>query len=295
MAVGEIISVARYNAMQVKIRNVLAGVGTSGQFGYGQDPIKSSPVASTNTVNATHMQNLKLDLIDAYVHQTGSIPGLTNIVTSEDITDGVYIEYENIVNLVYNNKTDIFESTQASVEAKLTSQRTTTWGGNAQPQSISHEFTATFGNSDQRRYFFNAGGEVRIATSLTSSSGAKYAEWNSMLTAMGTLKFNYDTTTGNSGTSPNNIGNFELTTSYRVIWIKSGSGVYSQNDVIVYAKVDSANSGKLYFKVEFNDSASGNVDESVAGTLTSSITQLRPTGLYVELASPVYQTTISLA
>lgn len=295
MAIGEIISVARYNAMQVKINNVLAGVGTSGQFGYGQDPIKSSPVASTNTVNAAHMQNLKLDLIDAYVHQTGSTPGLTTVITSEDITNEVYAEYENIVNLVYNNKNDIFESTQASVEAKLTSQRTTSWGGGSQPQTVSHEFTVTFSDSNQRRYFFNAGGEVRIAASLTSGSGAKYTEWNSMLSAMGTLKFNYDTTTGNSGTAPDNIGNFELTTNYQIIWIKSGSGIYSENDVTVYAKVDSTTSRKMYFKVEFNDSASGNVDEPVTGTLTSSITQLRPTGLYVEVATPAYLTTTNLA
>lgn len=295
MAAGEIISVARYNAMQSKASSVLAGVGTSGQFGYGQDPIKSSPVSSTNTVNAVHMQNLKADLIDAYVHQTGSDPGLPSVVVSEDITDAVYAQYETISNYVYNNKNDIFASTQASVESKLTNQRSTNWGGSAQPQTVTHEFTVTFSNSNHRRYFFNAGGEIRFAASLTGGSGAKFTEWNSMLSAMGTVKFNYSTTTGSSGTSPSNIGNFELTTSYQIIWIKSGSGIYSENDIIIYAKVDSANSGKLHFKVEFNDSATGNVDETVTGTLTSSISQLRATGLYVEVPTPVYQTTSNLA
>jgi len=295
MAVGEIISVARYNAMQVKVKNVLGGVGTTGQFGYGQDPIKSSPVSSINTVNALHMQNLKLDLIDLYVHQTGSTPSLSSIILTDDITEIVYNEYETVTNIVYNNKNDIFEASQASVEAKLTNQRSTAWGGGSQPQTVFHEFLVTFSSPDQRRYFFNAGGEVRFAASLTSGTGAKYVEWNSMLTAMGTVKFNYDTTTGGSGTSPNNIGNFELTTSYQVIWIKSGSGIYSENDIVVYAKVDSVDSGKLIFKVEFNDSSSGNVDEPVVGTLTSTITQLRPTGIYVEVATPVYLTTANLA
>jgi hypothetical protein len=295
MAVGEIISVARYNAMQVKVKNVLGGVGTTGQFGYGQDPIKSSPVSSINTVNALHMQNLKLDLIDLYVHQTGSTPSLSLIILTDDITEIVYNEYETVTNIVYNNKNDIFEASQASVEAKLTNQRSTAWGGGSQPQTVFHEFSVTFSSPDQRRYFFNAGGEVRFAASLTSGTGAKYVEWNSMLTAMGTVKFNYDTTTGGSGTSPNNIGNFELTTSYQVIWIKSGSGIYSENDIVVYAKVDSVDSGKLIFKVEFNDSSSGNVDEPVVGTLTSTITQLRPTGIYVEVATPVYLTTANLA
>jgi hypothetical protein len=284
-------AVSRYNEMQIKISNVL-GNG-SGNFGYGQT--LASSLLSTGNVNPSHMQNLKLDLNDAYIHQTGTDPGLTNVNTQVDITETVYVEYETVTNIVYNNKNDIFEASQASVEAKLTNQRSTAWGGGTQPQTVFHEFSVTFSNSDQRRYFFNAGGEIRFAASLTSGSGAKYIDWNSMLTAMGTVKFNYDTTTGSSGTSPNNIGNFDLTTSYQVIWIKSGSGVYSGNDTVVYAKVDSVDSGKLIFKVEFNDSSPGNVDEPVTGTLTSTITQLRPTGIYVEVATPVYLTTANLA
>jgi hypothetical protein len=298
MAVGEIISAARYNAMQSKIGNVL-GVG-SGQFGYGQLPLASSQVSSTNTVNANHMQQLKTDLIKAYVHQTGNDPGLPNVVTDEDITDVVYANYETISNYIFNNKNDIFEPTQASVEAKLTNQRTTSWGGNSQPQSVYHRFRVTFADDNQARYFFNAGGEVRFAASLTGGSGAKYLEWTGMLTAMGTVKFNYNTTTGGSGTSPNNIGYFELTNTDAIIWIKSGSGVYSENDVIIYARKVSA--GVIEFTVEFNDGATGSagggfgpVDDPVTGTLTSTITQLRPTGAYVSVNSPVYQTTTNLS
>lgn len=298
MAVGEIISAARYNAMQIKIANVL-GVG-AGQFGYGQLPLASNQVSSTNTVTALHMQQLKTDLIDAYVHQTGNDPGLPNVLTDEDITDVVYAEYESISNYIFNNKNDIFIPTQATVEAKLTSQRTTTWGGNSQPQSVYHRFRVTFANDDQARYFFNAGGEIRFAGSLTGGSGAKYLEWNGMLIAMGTVKFNYNTTTGDSGSSPNGTGYFELTNTDQVIWIKSGSGVYSENDIIIYARKGSA--GVIEFTVEFNDGATGSasggfgpVDDPVSGTLTSSITQLRPTGPYVSVDSPIYQTTTNLS
>lgn len=307
MAVGEIISVARYNAMQTKIGNVL-GVG-SGQFGYGQLPLASSQVSSTNTVSKSHMDQLKTDLIKAYVHQTGNDPGLptvTNIPTlpletdAARIQDSQYVAYETIANYIFNNKNDIFEATQASVEAKLTSQRTTSWGGNSQPQSVYHRFRVTFTDDNQARYFFNAGGEVRFSASLTGGSGAKYLEWTGMLTAMGTVKFNYNTTTGGSGTSPNNIGYFELTNTDAIIWIKSGSGVYSENDVIIYARKVSA--GVIEFTVEFNDGATGSagggfgpVDDPVSGTLTSTITQLRPTGAYVAVTSPVYQTTTNLS
>ena len=298
MAVGEIISAARYNAMQTKVGNVL-GVG-SGQFGYGQVPLASNQVSSTNTVNANHMQQLKTDAIKAYVHQTGNDPGLPSVATDADITDTVYASYETISNYIFNNKNDIFEATQASVEAKLTNQRTTSWGGNSQPQSVYHRFRVTFTDDNQARYFFNAGGEVRFSASLTGGSGAKYLEWTGMLTAMGTVKFKYNTTTGGSGTSPNGIGYFELTNTDAIIWIKSGSGVYSANDVIIYARKVSA--GVVEFTVEFNDGATGSggggfspVDDPVTGTLTSTITQLRPTGIYVSVASPVYQTTTNLS
>jgi len=294
MAVGEIISVARYNAMQIKIKNVLAGIGTTGQFGYGQDPILSSPVSNSTTVNAVHMQQLNTDLIKAYVHQTGSDPGLPNVVTDNEITNAVYNSYETIVNSTYNNRNIIFESTQASVEAKLNSQRTSSWGGNLQPQTVTHEFSLTFNNANDRRYFFNAGSEIRFSASLTSSSGAKYNDWKNMLTALGTVKFNYDTTTGNSGTSPNGIGNFELTTTYQVIWIKSGSGVYSNNDLIAYAKTNTLGN-VIMFKIAFNDGSIGGADEPVTGNLTSIITQLRATGVYVEVLTPVYQNITDLA
>lgn len=290
MAVGEIISVARYNAMQSKIASVL-GNG-SGNFGYGQ-AVVSSPVSTTNTVNATHMQNLKLDIVDVRVHQTGGdTPAITNVVVNEDITDIVYAEYEAIVNTLYNNRLTVFESTQTSTENKISSIRSTQWGGNAQPQSIYHEIKITFANEDSRRHFFNSGGEVRFAANLSGGSGAKYAEWSSMLSAMGTVKFNHTTATADSGTGLG-IGNYDLTNTYQTVFIKSGSGVYADNDYIIKAR---ANNNIIDFLIEFNDGATGSggggfgpVDDPVNGTLVSSISQLRATGLYVEVPTPGYQ------
>jgi hypothetical protein len=296
MAVGEIISVARYNAMQAKIASVL-GNGAA-NFGYGQ-PVASSPVSTVNTVNAAHMQNLKLDMVDVRVHQTGAdTPSITSVITNEEITDVVYVEYETIINTLYNNRLTIYELTQSSTENKLSSTRTTDWGGNTQPQSVFHEFTVTFASADSRRHFFNSGGEVRFAASLTSGSGAKYTEWSSMLSAMGTVKFNYTTVTASSGTGLG-IGNYDLTTAYQTVFVKSGSGVYADNDYIIKAK--EVSSSVISFLVEFNDGATGSggggfgpVDDPVNGTLTSSISQLRATGAYVEVPTPGYQNTQNL-
>lgn len=293
MAVNELITVARYNQMQSKVALVL-GNG-NGQYGYGQS-LDSSQVSTTDTVNATHMQNLKVDLTNAKVHQDGSAPTLTDVAATQDITDAVYSDYETVATSVLNNANDVVEA-QTSTESKLSTQRTQSWGGGDQVNSVEHHFTVTFNTADHRRHFFNAGGEIRFSASLTGGTGAKYTNWNAMLTALGTLKFSSLNMTGDSGTS-SGIGNFELTSSWQTLYVKTGSGVYSDNDYTVKGKAVNEN---IYFQVEFNDDATGSggggfeeVDEPVTGTLTSTITQRRATGSYVEVATPVYTNTQEL-
>jgi hypothetical protein len=290
MAVGEIISAARYNALQAKIANVV-GIG-SDQYGYGQT-LASSLVSLTNNVSAQHMVDLKTDIIKARVHQTGSnSPALTTVAIAEDITDAVYVEYENIVTTLFNNKNDIYELTQADVEVKLNSTRNTTWGGASQPQTIYHEFNVTFTDANHRRYFFNAGGEIRFSASLTGVSGAKSLGWAGLLSSMSTIKFDYTGVSAGSGT-PTAIGNFDLTNSYQTIYTKNGSGIYSQSSYIIRAKQSSAS--QITFQIALYDGENNFVDEVVNGTLTSSISQLRPVGLYVEVSTPTYQNVTTLS
>lgn len=307
MAVGEIITAARYNSMQSKAIAVL-GNG-SGTLGYGQRPV-STAVALTNTVNAVHMQNLKSDLTKAYVHQTGSLPTLTSVVTDDDITDAVYAEYEGISNSVYAEinrfKLDL---TQSTTESKLSSQRLSPWGGSLQPQTVKHEFTVTFSGgytvvnadgttsvatgADHRRHFFNSGGEIRFVSSLANSTPtAKVVDWQNLLQSMGTVAFNYTTVTASTGISAGR-GNFDLTSSYQTVYTKSGTSVYTDNTFVIKAKGEQT-SNVITFLVEFTDDLSNNVDEPVEGTLTTFISQYRATGSYVSVPSPAYQTIQSL-
>tara|TARA_R110000868_G_scaffold102091_1_gene281128 strand:- start:64450 stop:65331 length:882 start_codon:yes stop_codon:yes gene_type:complete len=293
MAVGEIITAARYNAIQAKVSQTL-GVG-AGRYGYGQT-VTSYQVTSSNDVTAVHINYLKTDLEKLYAHQTGGVPVLTTVASTEDITDAIWAVYSTAADTAYLNHLAVFESTQTSIESKLASTpRTTVWGGNAQPQSVYHEFAITFDNANHRRHFFNAGGEVRFASTLTGGSGAKYTEWNSMLSAMGTVKFTYGNCTASSGTGFG-LGNFDLTTTYTTVFIKSGSGVYAENDYIIKAKTNS-NGTQVIFLIEFNDGDTGgpDIDEPVTGTLTSTISQLRATGSYVVVSSPGYANIQTLA
>lgn len=289
MAVGQIITASRYNMMQSRVALIL-GIGSE-RFGYGQ-PVISSSVSPNVIIDETHMNKLKQDLINCAVHQTGVLPILPQVASRDEITESVYREYETLSNIIFNNRDNIFTDTQASFEVKLNVQRTESWGGAGQPQIIAHEFNVVFETFDDRRYFFNTGGEIRFSTSLTSSNGAKSSDWVSMLNSVNIVTFSNNGTIAGSGFTTS-INNFDLTDEYQTIYSKFGSGLYSENSYIIKAKLNASNI--INFSVEYSDGVSNFEDESVNGKLVSNISQLRATGQYVEAKSPIYQNVKNLS
>ena len=156
-----------------------------------------------------------------------------------------YQTYESLTTICENAKFNV-DSTQADPAVKDSVSRTDLWGGTATPQQIVHEFTVTFQDGNNRRGFFNAGGELRFTASIVNLPGSgednyqKTTDWAAMLTNMGTIKFNaFDTVSSNNVGTGSAIGNYDLTSSYQVIYTKTGSGVYIENDYIIYAKENS--------------------------------------------------------
>lgn len=308
MAVGDIISAARYNQVQGRVSAIL-GVG-SGTKGYNQT-VQSSPVAVGGKVFATDMNKLYNDAVKIYAHQNGSVPtSIFSVSTEDDITDALFVAHENIIAAAEADpQRFVVDASQADLEsAGINSSRSSLWGGTSTPQAVIHEFTATFSSSDNRRAFFNAGGEIRLQLSLTHSlapGNADYAktnDWKNMLAAIGTVKFSYNrtiATSGGPGSTNSNIGNFQLSGSYQQVYKKIGSGVYLDNDVVVEAREIS--STKIGFRITFTDDAVGSdpggfgpVDERVNGNLVSAVSQYRPEGSYVDVPAPVWQNTITL-
>lgn len=297
--VNQIISATRYNTLQGRIAAIV-GQG-SGDKGYGQS-LNTSSVPVSQLVQVTHMNGLYNDFTNAYVHQTGGLPGTINTVTiANEITEALHQSYETLINTLETNRFTV-HPTQADLESSgINNTRTTVWGGTALPQSIIHEFTVTFSSSTHRRAFFNAGGEVRFAATLTLgvSSGHpdynKTLDWRNMMLAMQTIVFNYTQTySTNSSGIGSSIGNYDLTSSYQQIYRKPGSGVYADNEYTIQAKANSDN--QLQFKITFLDAnvGIGGADEAVNGTLVSQVSQYRPTGIYVEVPTPVYNIITSL-
>lgn len=294
MAIGDIVTAARYNNIQSRIETVL-GEG-SGTDGYGQS-LSSSTVSVGEEITALQMQQLYDDMFAARVHQTGTDPiSIANIQVGDTVGENEsddpngeakgYTDFENLIPSIEGDKFLIHPS-QASIESTTTSTRSTAWNG-----VIVHEFTITFSDTSARRHFFNAGGEIRLSATLIGGSGSKDSDWNALLTNMGTVSFNYNATTATGTGSVSAIGNFDLTTSFQQIFIKSGSGVYAQNDYNIAARAPTAST--IQFRVEFRDDDNAYTDENVTGTITSLVQQFRPSGLYVTLPAPSYANNTTL-
>ena len=290
MAVGDIITAARYNSLQSRVATVM-GVG-SGDDGYGQN-LSSAQVGVSDNVQAIDINQLYSDMANGRIHQTGATPAEINLVTqnvdlvldSDTINKKGIVQFENLATTLESDKF-VAHLSQTTAEAAIAGTRTTSWNG-----TISHIIDVTFADADHQRHFFNAGGTVRFASNITYvGSSSKTIDWMTMLVNMGTVSMNYTSTTATGSGSGSAIGYHDLDSSYQQLFEKTGSGLYAANDYKIEGSKVSAT--VLRFKVTFNDDNTGNpnTDENVEGVLNSTITQLRPTGAAVEVASPNYST-----
>jgi len=251
--------------LQVRVSNIL-GNGFS-QIGYGQavSSFQVQPPTDYNTedadqILATQFNNLRSDIAKIYKHQNGTdlpIPQFNNsdIIGAEQSGLSVSIDENNdvtidpataeslkgfnsiisAVDLLEQNRFQV-DGTQTLTEELFQDSRETPFNG-----AISSEFRLTFGTADQRRHFFNAGGQIRIAgtaTNLeppTSPSTARNNGWVNLINNPATVVFGYNYTrlpseNTNGVSLSENTGNYQLTSDYQLIFKKeANSGVYSQS------------------------------------------------------------------
>ena len=298
------ITAAQYNGLQSRVATVM-GSG-SGTNGYGQT-LASAQVSAGDVITAAQFDNLRTDINKASNHQSGADASIGDIAVGQiigadasgtglgaslNVTTEGFNDYDTATGVIETNKL-LVDAGNSSVEAAITSSRTADWNG-----TRTHTFTVDFADANQRRFFFNSGGEIRFSASVTGQSGAKSNDWATLLTNMGTIKFNYTTTTVTGTGTAQAIGSDDLTGTYQQIFIKSGSGVYAENDYNIEARHEGTDNKTLRFKIEFRDDdigddqggvgSTGPEDENVNGTLTSTIQQLRATGANVSVTSPTY-------
>lgn len=307
VSIGSKISASDYNS----IRSTLLAVYNTT---YGQTMRSNVVTRAVDKVRSIQMLNLFLDAQSSYVHQIGSastaiaVPptgqtiGADTSRTFNQTTGAKTIpvsgtemginDYESLVTSISNfdGATSGWPEANFTLGTPVSSARGTSWGGASEIQSVYHVLTFTFSSLTQRNSFFNAGGELRFSASLSGGSGAKDSDWASMLSAIGTVRFNKYRITATSGTPTpvlsGGSGFDSLTSSYRQLFIKSGSGVYADNDYTIEGRIVSDT--VLRFRITFNDGDTGTgsgtpdpIDESVTGTVTSVVNTFRPDSSFV--------------
>lgn len=240
-------------------------------------------------ITATQWFNLYLDIMAARVHQTGTNPlaDFTPVAQVDIIDDTILGQLETLMTQIEANlfaqgtgQYDL-DDLRDGTGSTISRQRFTNWNG-----TLTHEFSVNWQNANERQGFFNAGGEIRIFSSITGGSGLKTNDWRSLLSTAGIITFGRsETTTSGSATIQANVGNYiGLTASYRGLANYSGSD-YVDNNWDIYVREIS--NTEIRFRVRFQDLDSPpsqapffDIDEDVTGTLNSSVQLFRPSGIF---------------
>lgn len=230
---GGLIEATDYNGFVSTTANAnindIWGAGASDK-GYGQTIL--STVAATNTVTATQWASL--------VNTLTSLGGQTNtaLTARSAPTVGATISILSAVNTDLTNVTTN-RNNAAAVGAQFTGWTGTnskTDATSGATWTITFTHTITWANSLATRYFFNAGGLIKIDVSKTSTGATGDPEWNDLantlcgdiwISGVGTSHTIAGTAytgvtkiggTGTPNTLSTTLGWYNLTTSNQIIY-----------------------------------------------------------------------------
>lgn len=298
------ITAARYNNLRTLVNRVLGASSLSQPtYGYGQTFSTTSVTGNfdvnelaTDKVTAEQYENLYIDLIRLRVHQIGAAattinPFVEGGFETNPSADKIELSYiQELESLAANIDADRFliDVTTQAAEVNLLSTTgnaisstrfqsvSGVWNG-----TITHIAKVSFDNAQQRRQFFNAGGEIRFNASVAyTGSQAKTLDWQARLNSMGTISFKANQTLSNNGIGTGySVGNYNLTSTYQLCYNQGGGSSYIRNDYNIRAL--QLNDTEIQFRIEFIDGApnpGSTIDEPVLGDFTSALKLLQPDG-----------------
>ena len=155
----------------------------AGDAGWGQTNIAT--VSASGVVTATNWATLVNNL-----STSGTQTGTTLTSRTAPVTG-------NIINILANVSTDITSVTTARGNAVSsgteygvftgTTSKTTATGAGQAAWTITFTHTVTFPSADQARYFWNAGGIVRLKYGKSSTGTTSDEDWNTLAGWCGTI------------------------------------------------------------------------------------------------------------
>jgi hypothetical protein len=200
-----------------------------GTAGYGQTAV-ANVAAGTNILASTQWASLVANTASAASHQGSSITSVSTPVAGGVITFNAAIPTN--LTTIYTNRLNA--ATQGST-ASNTATRGTTWSN-----QLTFTHTATFANGNAARYFFNAGGQLKMTVSHPSGTGINLL-FNGLASNVGTVvmsapssgsvsiagtSYNGITKIGGGGNAPtidSSRGYYGLTTSNANVFTQTAS------------------------------------------------------------------------
>jgi hypothetical protein len=153
--------------------NATWGTGVT-SAGYGQTAI--STVSAAGTVTATQWATLVNTIASMGSHQGTTITARTAPVVGNTIS--ILSAVNTDITNCYNNRGNAAASGSQFTGYTGTNSKTT--GTTGATWSITFTNTVTFASADAARYFFNAGGTIKIDVSKTSTGATGDPEWNDL-------------------------------------------------------------------------------------------------------------------
>ena len=257
-AVGDTISNSDYNGLLnntasgtpnagVAARgiNYIAGTG-AGEYGLGQTELPS--VGSADTIQAAQWNSLFTFMNNIQNHT--NISALTS-TTAAAAGDVIAIKAALETDLTALASAVAGGSTDADALELSAALQTVTTAAEGWDSTATQEVSVTFGSADKMRWFFNAGGKVRITVGTTEATvDGKDQAFKDLGTALGNLdigahSLNRSGTGETSTTYAEQSGGFyDLTgpadTYVSLIKLTSDNTNYTSNDIEIFAKINAA-------------------------------------------------------
>ena len=286
VSAGSLVKAEEYNDVAANINKIFgdkfstAAVTDSNRkdthkFGWGSSNIDDSlsindPVVASKLQIMIDRTNVMIDhcnitdTILVFSAPTGREDILANTPIRAEDLNVIWDKIENTI-LPDEVRNSVDPTNASALNSGVELNRTIPW-----TNQLIGEWKWTFNDYNHARYFFNGGGQLRIAGDITGGTTAGYYNWDDVLQGMGILSFVWDNITQSDSDAPGlteSKGIYDLTEYYGdgsdagtadegLLFTSAGSGIsggYSNLQLKLYGKY--ANNGaEIHFKVIMDDS-----------------------------------------
>lgn len=211
-ATGQIIRHGDYNlfvtgTLDGSYNHNVANVGTVwgvgyGRYGYGQSTTYIQPTVVGQLIRSQEWDNLDAILQATISHQTGpsSFTGGAGetVAAGQRIRPWAFFDSNTVTSYTNAGGGRCFLNTDRAAQ---TTSYTGIWG-QSNGRTLRFVQTLEFTTADQARYFFNAGGKIKLSFSRSGGvASARNTFWSGLCTAAGTIEIGYKNTRKISGST----------------------------------------------------------------------------------------------